>query len=163
MSKVFARRLLACAPLLVLLSATPASADLTAFIGVSPSPERHFAKGLAIGAGLVIVGFEFEYSEISEDVPEGLPGVRTGSGNILLQTPIPIGGWQFYGTLGGGLYRERLQDHRETSFAGNIGGGAKFTLAGPLRLRFDYRVFNLLGSPLHSRVHRFYVGANLGF
>jgi hypothetical protein len=151
------------AALLLLLSATSAFADLTAFIGVSPSPDRHLAKGLAIGSGLVIVGFEFEYCEISEDVPEGLPSVRTGSGNVLLQTPIPINGWQFYGTVGGGLYRERLEDRQETSFAGNIGGGAKYTLAGPLRLRFDYRVFTLRGDPLYSRVHRFYAGANLAF
>jgi hypothetical protein len=149
--------------LLLGVHARQASADLTAFIGLSPSPDRHLAKGLAVGAGLVIVGFEFEYCEISEDVPEGLPSVRTGSGNLLVQTPIPINGWQFYGTVGGGVYRERLEERQETSFSGNIGGGAKYTLAGPLRLRFDYRVFTLRGSPLYSRVHRFYAGANLAF
>lgn len=148
---------------LVLGSARPAHADLTAFIGLSPTPERHLAKGLAGGAGLLVIGFEFEYSEISEDVPEGLPSLRTGSGNLLVQTPVPIGGWQFYATAGGGLYRERLGERSETNFAGNIGGGGKYTLAGPLRLRLDYRVFNLLGSPLYSRVHRFYAGINLAF
>jgi hypothetical protein len=143
--------------------ATPASADLTAFLGISPTPDRHIVKGLAIGAGLVIVGFEFEYSEISEDLPEGLPSVRTGSGNVLLQTPIPIGGWQFYGTIGGGLYRERLGERSETSVSGNIGGGAKYTLTGPLRLRLDYRVFTLRGDPLYAKVQRFYAGLNLAF
>jgi hypothetical protein len=36
-------------------------------------------------------------------------------------------------------------------------------LAGPLRARFDYRVFRLRGEPLHDVVHRLYVGANLTF
>jgi len=148
---------------LLLALAAPAAADLTAFLGLSPTPERHLAKGVAVGAGLVIIGFEFEYCEISEDAPEGVPSVRTGMGNLLVQTPIPVKGWQFYGTIGGGLYRERLEERQETSFGGNVGGGAKLTLAGPLRARFDYRIFTLRGDPLHSKVHRFYAGLNLAF
>ena len=143
--------------------ATPARAALTAFIGVSPSPEQHLAKGLAVGAGLVVVGFEFEYAELSEDADRDVPSLKTGSANLLVQTPVPINGWQFYATLGGGLYRERLEDLQETHFSSNLGGGAKYTLAGPLRLRFDYRIFSLMGSPLHNRVQRLYVGANLAF
>jgi hypothetical protein len=148
---------------LVLAVAAPASADLTAFVGLSPSPERHLAKGVALGGGLLIVGFEFEYGDISEDAAERVPSVKTGMGNVLLQTPIPIAGWQFYGTIGGGVYRERLDERSETSFVGNIGGGAKVTLAGPLRARFDYRMLTLRGDPLYSRVHRFYAGVNLAF
>ena len=45
----------------------------------------------------------------------------------------------------------------------NIGGGAKLKLVGPLRLRLDYRVFKLQGSPLYETYHRFYAGANLAF
>jgi len=37
------------------------------------------------------------------------------------------------------------------------------TLTGPLRLRFDYRLFNLRGDPLYPKVHRFYAGVNLAF
>ena len=72
-------------------------------------------------------------------------------GNLLLQTPIPIGRFQPYFTIGGGLYRERVDaiDRQETSFGSNIGGGAKITLTGPLRVRVDYRLFNLRGDPLH--------------
>jgi hypothetical protein len=149
--------------LLVLGIATPAAADFTAFLGLSPSPETHLAKGLAVGGGLLVVGFEFEYSHLSEDTSELVPSVRTGMGNVLLQTPIPVSGWQFYFTVGGGVYRERLAERSETSFVGNIGGGAKVTLAGPLRARFDYRILNLQGDPLYSRVHRFYAGLNLAF
>jgi hypothetical protein len=151
------------AMLFTLALAAPASADFTAFLGLSPSPDRHLAKGLAIGGGLVIVGFEFEYCDLDEDAPEGIPGVRTGMGNVLLQTPFPVAGWQFYGTIGGGVYREELAARSETSFAGNVGGGAKVTLAGPLRARFDYRIITLHGDPLYSRVHRFYAGLNLAF
>jgi hypothetical protein len=143
--------------------AAPAQADLTAFIGVSPTPEQHFAKGLAVGMGLVVIGFEFEYCQLSEDADRQVPSLTTGSGNLLVQTPVPINGWQFYATLGGGIYRERLDELQETHFSSNVGGGAKYTLAGPLRLRFDYRIFSLMGSPLHTRVQRLYVGANLAF
>jgi len=150
---------------LVVLAAAPApaAADLTAFLGVSPSPDTHMAKGAAIGVGLVIIGFEFEYSKLGEDAERAVPSLTTGSGNLLVQTPVPINGWQFYATLGGGLYRERLEDLQETHVATNLGGGAKYTVAGPFRLRFDYRIFSLLGSPVQSKVHRFYAGANIAF
>jgi hypothetical protein len=92
-----------------------------------------------------------------------VPALTTGSGNLLVQTPVPINGWQFYATLGGGIYRERLEELQETHFSSNVGGGAKYTVAGPFRLRFDYRIFSLMGSPLHTRVQRLYVGANLAF
>jgi hypothetical protein len=94
------------------------------------------------------------------------PRLRTFMFNGLLQTPIPIAGFQFYGTIGGGAYRESLSSQpnlTETNFGSNIGGGAKISLAGPLRLRVDYRVFNLHGTPRHNPVQRFYAGLNLKF
>ena len=148
---------------LVMASPAPAAADLTAFIGFSPSPASHGATGLAIGGGFLIVAFEFEYSHLGDDVEDRAPSLTTASGNVLVQTPVPISGWQFYGTLGGGGYRERLENLQETHVSTNLGGGAKYTVAGPFRLRFDYRIFSLLGSPLEKRVHRFYAGANLAF
>ena len=45
----------------------------------------------------------------------------------------------------------------------NVGGGVKVNLAGPLRLRFDYRVFTLQGTPRHAKPQRFYAGVNLKF
>lgn len=141
----------------------PAAADLTAFLGISPTPENRSVRGFGLGFGLLILGFEFEYSSAVEDEDEGLPSLRTGSANILLQTPLEMSGFQFYATLGGGAYRERLADRQETHFASNIGGGTKIRLAGPLRLRLDYRVFRLQGNPLHDTYQRFYAGANLGF
>ena len=86
-------------------------------------------------------------------------------GNVLLQTPIPVAGIQFYLTAGGGLYRERLGSNQVTDFGFglNSGGGAKISLLGPIRARLDYRVFRLRGEPLHAVVHRIYLGLNLGF
>lgn len=151
------------AALLILGVARPASADITGFLGFTPTPETHGARGFAVGFGVLVVGFEFEYSSVSEDEEDALPSFKVGSGNILLQTPIEVSGVQLYGTIGGGIYRERLIERQETSFATNLGGGAKIRLAGPLRLRLDYRLFRLTGDPLHETYHRFYAGANIGF
>jgi hypothetical protein len=140
-----------------------AAADVTAFLGITPTPENRAARGFAFGFGLLVIGFEFEYANTVEDGLEGLPSLQTGAGNVLLQTPVEVSGVQLYATAGAGLYRERLLERQETSFATNVGGGAKIRLAGPLRLRLDYRVFRLQGDPLHQTYQRFYAGANLGF
>ena len=140
-----------------------ASADITAFLGTNPTPVNRVTTGLGVGFGLVIVGFEFEYGHTRENLEELAPGVRTFMFNGLLQTPSPIAGMQFYGTAGGGVYRETLNELSETNVGINVGGGVKVNLAGPLRLRLDYRIFTLQGSPLHSKPQRFYAGLNLKF
>ena len=154
--------------LIVALLAFPhaASADITAFLGTTPTPVNRVTTGFSVGAGLVIVGFEFEYGHTRENLDELAPSLRTYMFNGLLQTPIPIAGMQFYGTAGGGVYHETLGELSglsETNVGINFGGGVKVNLAGPLRLRFDYRIFTLQGSPLHSRPQRFYAGLNLKF
>lgn len=148
---------------LLTVAPTAAFADATAFIGVSTTPTRRPVKGLAIGVGLLIVGFEFEYADTAEDETEAAPSLRTGMGNVLLQTPIPVAGFQFYLTTGAGAYRERLGARQETHVGLNTGGGAKMSLVGPLRVRLDYRAFKLRGKPLHATVHRVYAGLNLAF
>jgi hypothetical protein len=80
--------------------------------------------------------------------------------NALVQTPTRT---QLYLTAGGGLYRERTGEEGETSFGTNIGGGLKIPLAGPVRVRLDYRVFSLRGQPRYKNPQRFYGGLNLGF
>ena len=150
----------------VLMFPDRASADITGFLGVTTTPASRQTTGLAVGAGLLIVGFEFEYASTSEDLIELAPHLRTFMFNGLLQTPIPIAGMQFYGTMGAGGYTETLSsaiDPRETNFGVNVGGGAKISLVGPLRLRLDYRVFTLKGHPRESSVQRFYAGVNLKF
>ena len=149
---------LACA--LLATTAVPARADITAFIGLTPTPERHALKGFSVGAGLIIVGWEFEFASIGEDVVNSLPGLKTYSGNFLVQTPTST---QLYATTGVEAYRENLGPLQETSFGTNIGGGVKLKLVGPLRVRADYRIFKLQGSPIHSVYQRFYVAGNLKF
>ncbi len=141
-------------------AATPARADVTAFLGLSPTPENHFLRGFSGGVSLIIIGFEFEYAKLSEDDVEQLPGLQTYSGNVLVQTPTRL---QLYATIGGGGYREALGERQETHVGVNIGGGAKIPLIGPLRVRVDYRVFQLRGEPIHSTYQRFYVGGNIAF
>jgi opacity protein-like surface antigen len=143
---------------------TPASADITGFLGLSGGPSIRGTKGAAVGAGLVIVGLEVEYCETDDDLSRGAPRVRTGMVNALLQTPFAVRGVQFYATAGAGVYTHELAALSETNVAINLGGGVKKTLVGPLRVRIDYRVFRFSGSPIGDGVmHRFYVGANLRF
>jgi opacity protein-like surface antigen len=149
---------------LFLLIAVPSSAaaDVTAFLGAATTPTTRSGKGIAIGIGLVIVGFEFEYSNISEDEAQGAPGIKTGMGNLVVMTPTHK--IQLYGTTGGGLFRETYRDRTSTNFGTNIGGGAKIALAGPIRLRVDYRVLRLNGTQtLFKNVKRMYVGLSLSF
>ncbi len=151
--------------LVVVLMAAPsrAWADVTAFLGVNPTPSNRTATGIAVGFGVLMVGVEFEYAVSREDLAALAPSLRTGMVNVLVQTPVPMAGLQFYGTIGGGGYKEQLGDRSETNFGTNIGGGVKMSLAGPLRLRLDYRLFALKGEPLESKPQRFYAGVNLSF
>ena len=147
----------------LLATAAPAFADATAFIGTSTSPSNRTAKGFAIGMGLLVVAFEFEYSSTSEEPSEAAPSLRTGMGNVLLQTPVAFFGFQPYFTAGIGGYRERLEELQETNIGTNTGGGVKISLLGPVRARVDYRIFNLRGEALHDTVHRVYAGINVAF
>jgi opacity protein-like surface antigen len=149
--------------------AAPASADVTGFLGTNSTPTTRPVRGFAIGTGLVIVGFEFEYAHTSDDLENAAPELRTFMFNGLVQTPIPIARMQFYGTAGGGVFRETLERISgvdrisETNLGINVGGGVKITLIGPLRLRLDYRVHTLRGTSLYSNPKRFYAGVNLKF
>lgn len=166
----------------LLLTATPAFADLTAFIGSGLTPVSRPAKGVSIGTGLIIVGFEFEYAAVDESSTTSssgqiAPAFQTYMFNGLLQTPIEIARTQFYGTAGGGIYHETFSfdpTGNVTNFGTNVGGGAKIRIIGPLRLRLDYRVFTLhnvqsanasiyRGNPRSPTLQRFYAGINLKF
>lgn len=149
----------------LLLIASPARADLTVFIGANMTPANRQVRGAAAGMGLLIIGFEFEYADTTDntDAFVNAPSLKTGMGNVLLQTPIAFFGFQPYFTTGAGVYRETLGTHQDTSVGFNTGGGVKVSLAGPLRLRVDYRVFKLGSGALYSPAHRIYAGLNLKF
>ena len=148
----------------VLVSTTlPAHADLTAFVGANTTPSNRATTGFGLGFSLLVVGLEFEYSDTRQNELNGAARLQTGMFNLLAQTPFAISGIQLYGTAGAGLYRERGSTTQETHGGTNIGGGVKIALAGPLRLRLDYRVFSLKGAPQYNTQHRFYTGLNLAF
>ena len=158
MKRVSALALLALA--LVAARPAPAYADLTAFLGLGTSPSTRPARGFAFGINLLIVGFEFEYSRTAEDLVKAAPGLTTGMFNGMVMTP--TGNTQVYLTAGGGLFRERISDTTATSFGTNIGGGVKIGLVAPLRLRLDYRVYNLRQAG-YKTPQRFYAGVNIAF
>lgn len=157
----FRRATAACA--LVIACAAPARADVTAFIGANTTPDNRTTRGFAAGLSLLVLGFEFEYSDTTDSSnPATLaPSLKTGTANVLLQTPLPIAGFQPYITTGTGLYRETLGTRSDTSLAVSTGGGVKINLVGPLRLRVDYRIFKLGSGALYSPAHRVYAGLNV--
>jgi hypothetical protein len=157
------RKTLVLAALLLLAVPGRAFADFTAFLGVNTTPSSRQTKGFAVGGGLLIVGFEFEYADTNDDLSSAAPSLKTGLGSVLLQTPVALGGFQPYFETGGGYYREELGARTDSGFAIGTGGGVKISLAGPLRLRVDYRVLNLGSGALTSPAHRLYAGVNLKF
>lgn len=148
---------------LLLALAVPARADGTVFIGANTTPANRMVKGFAVSLALLAVAFELEYATTGDDLLAGAPSFKTGMGNLLLQSPFPLFGFQPYFTTGGGLYREELGTHRDTSVGLNTGGGVKVALLGPVQLRVDYRVFKLGSGALNSPAHRVYLGLNLKF
>jgi hypothetical protein len=169
----------AAALLAVAGAATPAYADLTAFVGGQTNPSTRMTRGVSGGSGFLILGFEGEYAQAGGDDQcpavavggaECAPSVRTVMFNGLVQTPrgvVPK--VQLYATAGGGYYRIRFEslDQQETGFGTNVGGGVKIELAGPLRLRLDYRIFRLSNAfqsrGVEATSQRLYAGANVAF
>ena len=157
------RHLRVLAVALAALFAVPATAaaDITAFLGLGTKPATRAARGLAFGVTLLVVGFEGEYSDVSEDTADNAPHLRTGMINAIVQTP--TSGAQLYATAGAGVYRESFRNGpQETNTGLNIGGGVKLGLFGPIKMRLDYRVFKFRGDAVHKSVQRFYVGLNAG-
>ena len=159
-------RAMAVAVMMCVGLARPALADVTAFIGANTTPANRQVRGFSLGVTLVVVGFEIEYSNTTDAADDPLvraPSLKIGSGNLLLQAPLALHGVQPYLTTGGGFYNETLGTHSDSGFAFNTGGGVKIELAGPLRVRVDYRLFKLGSGALSSPAHRVYAGLNLKF
>jgi opacity protein-like surface antigen len=150
--------------ILGLLAASPARADITGFLGANTTPESRQVRGAALGFGVLVFGAEFEYAFTPDDPLASAPSLKTGMGNVILQTPVAIYRLQPYFTTGGGFYQEELgTTHSDSGFGLNTGGGVKISLAGPIRLRVDYRVFKLGSGALNTPAHRIYAGLNLKF
>lgn len=147
----------------VLAAAAPAAADITGFVGVNTTPANRPVIGASVAASALVVGFEIEYARTTEDKTSLAPSLHTGMVNLFAQNPIPLAGLQFYVTLGGGIFREELGTASTTSVGGNVGVGTKIALVSHLKLRVDYRVFKLAGSPINSTPKRVYLGLSVGF
>jgi hypothetical protein len=76
-------RVLLLAAVMSGLGAMPAFADITGFIGANTSPKSRHAQGFAVGAGVLLVGVEFEYSSTPEEPTAAAPALTTRSGNEL--------------------------------------------------------------------------------
>lgn len=146
---------------LLAVTAAPARADITAFLGANTTPANRQVRGAAVGFGLLVVAVEIEYAYTPDDLTAAAPSLKTGMGNAILQTPVSFMGFQPYFTVGAGVYQEELGAHSDTGIGFNTGGGVKVSLAGPIRLRVDYRIFKLGSGALNSPAHRFYAGLNL--
>jgi hypothetical protein len=137
-----------------LLVPTAAYAGATVFLGRnSGGDDRSVVRGLVFGASLSSSASSSEYANSSEDLTEFRPALRTTSGNVLVQTfdsRVPALFHDRRRTLS-----ERLGTDEESAMLSN-GGGGKVNLAGPLRVRIDYRVFNLKENPRHRTVQRIY-------
>jgi len=152
---------IAAAALVLALTASPAYADGTFFFGYTPKPTARPARGFAVGFNMAVVGFEFEYSNTDKVDSANAPGLKTYMFNGLVMTPGSA--FQAYATAGAGFYNEANLDNSDTSFGTNLGAGVKFRIAGPLRMRLDYRVFRLSDSAIEKTSQRFYAGANVAF
>ena len=148
---------------LLLASSWPARADLTVFAGLQNAPVVRPATGISLGFGLLLIGWEVEIARVSERLEDLAPSVSTGTGSVYVQNPIPISGVQFYALAGAGVYRERLDViYQQTDVHIALGGGAKVALAGPLKLRLDYRYFKLRDARAENP-QRLYAGLTLAF
>ena len=149
--------------IMVLGAAKPAAADLTAFVGSTQSLSDRTTTGVAVGISLAVIGFEFEYSNTSVDNLRGRTELKSNMFNVLVQSPFPISRLQFYGTIGGGLYRGIFGSERHTGLGSNIGAGVKVSLMEPIRLRLDYRSLRLGKHSASHTIQRFYAGLTLDF
>lgn len=156
---------------LILAGAVRAHADVTVFVGAMTAGSPRPAIGVAVGRCPSIVGFEIEVARTGSATPtqSSVGGINA---NILVQSRYPAHGVQFYGTGGFGLYGETFDGGAGSGevLAKNFGGGVKIKLAGPLRLRWDYRLFLLGDTPdaargvtIHKHPQRLSVGLSVAF
>ena len=151
--------------LLALLLGTAADrafADMTVFAGTMTASRT--TVGATLGLSLQPVGLEFEYADTSSGRRPGNRALRTGLFNLLLGASFPSGDRiRIYGTAGAGAYRESLAEQTRTGLATSAGGGIYLRLAGPFRIRLDYRLLVLRGDALRRRPRRVYAGLDMAF
>ena len=89
-----------------------------------------------------MLGFEIE---VARSLGEGSPRrhrVETTGASFIVQSSPASEPRQFYVLMGLSVYGETRDSDNELDegLAAHVGGGVKFVIAGPLRLRIDYRI-----------------------
>jgi len=145
----------------------PPDVNLTAFVAAAMAPDAHAARGIGVGARPQPgpLSIEFEYCRGRSDPMTGMPSIVTFAANLMVQVPVRRR-LQLYGTVGVGFYVIQSDlDTSEGNDGPNFGGGVKLALAGPVKLRIDYRAFHLapIDGDYHSNVQRLSLGLVVGF
>ena len=129
----------------VLMNPVTARADATVLVGLKSVKGLRPSCGFSFGHRPSVVGFEIEYLST---LGETAPGDYSAGGIFvsLIVQPVTISNVQIFAVGGFGVWGEGFKGGKGTGVfnAGNVGGGVLVPLAGPLRLRLDYRLF-LLG------------------
>ena len=129
-----------------------AHADVTAFVGgMTPAGMRQVIGGSAGRFLSPSVGVELEVARAVWGDTRSRRRVDVFTVNYLIQTPTRRRRPQLYGSLGFGIYGETTSDGRGSGEVGvgSMGAGVKVRLAGPLRIRLEYRLFRL-GDPVDA-------------
>ncbi len=123
---------------LVLMTPLSARADATVLVGLTSVDALRPSYGFSFGYRPSAVGFEIEYLSTT-------PGDYTAGGIFasLIVQPVTISNVQIFAIGGLGVWGEGFAGGKRTGVltAGNVGGGVLVPLAGPVRLRLDYRLF----------------------
>ena len=141
--------------------------NATIFTGFVPTPAVRPTMGFAFGGGIAPTGFELELARTGSRLSKGAPALQTFMVSFFGSFPIPVKRLRVYGIGGIGLWNEQFEDgHGAGEFGKNLGIGALYEIAGPLKARLDYRVFFFNSSqdatPVYAHPQRLTVGLCFG-
>lgn len=156
---------------IVIMTPASARADGTVLLGLTSAGTLRPSFGFSFGYRPSAVGVEVEYLST---FPQQSPGGYSAGGifgSVIVQ-PVTISHLEIFAVGGVGVWGEGFKGGKRTGVlnAGNVGGGVLVALAGPLKLRLDYRLFLLaevsdaeVGAIAPSRKHPQRIAAGLYF
>jgi hypothetical protein len=137
------------------------------FTGIVPTPAVRPTMGFAVGGGVAPTGFELELARSGSRLSKGAPSLNTYMVNFFGSFPVPVERLRIYAIGGIGIWNEQFEaGHGAGEFGKNLGVGALYEIAGPLKARLDYRVYFLNDSqdahPVYPHPQRLTVGLCFG-
>lgn len=154
---------------LVLMNPLSARADATVLVGLMSVDALRPSFGFSFGYRPSAVGFEIEYLSTLGPTTPGHFSAGGIFASVIVQ-PVTISNVQVFAIGGFGIWGEGFSGGKGTGVldAKNVGGGVLVALAGPMRLRLDYRLFLLgeveeVGSIAPRRKHPQRIAAGLHF